>query len=325
MQVLADLFSFWGFERATKKKGYLAEKNTPFAGRAVKRERRKGSSRRQQTAYGAAVNKVARTWATAQCALAEERKWRPKVHQARRDDRFSSQFLSLLLTAAIVVELLVLLLFAIVVELLVLLLCILTCKQVLSSSSIQGHLPWLRCSLDLVIHRPHRHHPFSLALRRRQPQLRLATSQPWSGLGVWRFSCSYNKTSSRRREERPQEVADCAVVIRDCMLLPSFVTTAVRHPCHVFVADDNQIGPLVCLLPTATQDQHHPQRRPSDGGPSARSASRYIERWVPVLFSWLWLHFYWLLTRWVSSQVFSFSTPVANVWKLKWSLFLDLG
>ena len=34
--------------------------------------------------------------------VAEERKWRPKVHQARRDDRFSSRFLSLLLTAAIV-------------------------------------------------------------------------------------------------------------------------------------------------------------------------------------------------------------------------------
>ena len=31
-----------------------------FAGRAVKRERRKGSSRRQQPAYGAAVNEVAR-------------------------------------------------------------------------------------------------------------------------------------------------------------------------------------------------------------------------------------------------------------------------
>ena len=30
-----------------------------FAGRAVKRERRKGSSRRQQPAYGAAVNEVA--------------------------------------------------------------------------------------------------------------------------------------------------------------------------------------------------------------------------------------------------------------------------
>ena len=29
------------------------------------------------------------------------------------------------------------------------------------------------------------------------------------------------------------------------------------------------------------------------------------------------------LTRWVPSQVFSFGTPVANVWK--WSLFLDLG
>ena len=113
--------------------------------------------------------------------VAEERKWRPKVHQARRDDRFSSRFSSLLLTAAIVVELLLLLLFAIVVELLVLLLCILTCKQVFSSSSIQGHLPWLRCSFDLVVHRPHCHHPFSLALRR---PLRLATSQPRSGLGV---------------------------------------------------------------------------------------------------------------------------------------------
>ena len=31
-----------------------------FAGRAAKRERRKGSSRRQQPAYGAAVNEVAR-------------------------------------------------------------------------------------------------------------------------------------------------------------------------------------------------------------------------------------------------------------------------
>ena len=29
------------------------------------------------------------------------------------------------------------------------------------------------------------------------------------------------------------------------------------------------------------------------------------------------------LTRWVPSQVFSFGTPVANVWK--WSFFLDLG
>ena len=71
-----------------------------FACRAVKRERRKGSFRPQQTAYGAAVNEVA-------CellpnALAKERKWRPKVHQARQADRFSSRFLSLPLTAAIV-------------------------------------------------------------------------------------------------------------------------------------------------------------------------------------------------------------------------------
>ena len=41
-----------------------------------------------------------RTCATARRALAKQRKWRPKVHQARRDDRFSSRFL--LLTAAIV-------------------------------------------------------------------------------------------------------------------------------------------------------------------------------------------------------------------------------
>ena len=61
-------------------------------------------------------------------------------------------------------------------------------------------------------------------------------------------------------------MVDCAVVIRDCVLLPSFVTTAVRHPGHVFVADDNQIGPLVCLLPTATQDQYHPSVvRPKEG------------------------------------------------------------
>ena len=37
--------------------------------------------------------------ATAQHAITEERKWRPKVHQARQDDHFSSCFLSLLLTA----------------------------------------------------------------------------------------------------------------------------------------------------------------------------------------------------------------------------------
>ena len=43
-----------------------------------------------------------RTWATAQRTLAEERKWWPNVHQAWRDDRFSSRFLSLLLIAAIV-------------------------------------------------------------------------------------------------------------------------------------------------------------------------------------------------------------------------------
>ena len=37
------------------------------------------------------------------CATrARRRKWRPKVHQAQWDDRFSSRFLSLLLTAAIV-------------------------------------------------------------------------------------------------------------------------------------------------------------------------------------------------------------------------------
>ena len=49
-----------------------------------------------------APSSTSRTWATAQRALAEERQWRLKVHQARRDDRFSSLFLSLLLTAAIV-------------------------------------------------------------------------------------------------------------------------------------------------------------------------------------------------------------------------------
>ena len=38
----------------------IREEINLFAGRAVKRERRKGSSRRQQPAYGAAVNEVAR-------------------------------------------------------------------------------------------------------------------------------------------------------------------------------------------------------------------------------------------------------------------------
>ena len=42
------------------------------------------------------------TWATVQCALADERKWRPKVYQAWQDERSSSHFLSLLLTAAFV-------------------------------------------------------------------------------------------------------------------------------------------------------------------------------------------------------------------------------
>ena len=76
-------------------------KNTPFRRPScqAREEKRKFSPtatslrRRRQRS---------RTWATAQRALAEERKWRPKVHQARRDDRFSSRFLSLLLTAAIV-------------------------------------------------------------------------------------------------------------------------------------------------------------------------------------------------------------------------------
>ena len=40
--------------------GIFYQKIHLFAGRAVKRERRKGSSRRQQPAYGAAVNEVAR-------------------------------------------------------------------------------------------------------------------------------------------------------------------------------------------------------------------------------------------------------------------------
>ena len=44
----------------SKEKKKLRKKIHLFAGRAVKRERRKGSSRRQQPAYGAAVNEVAR-------------------------------------------------------------------------------------------------------------------------------------------------------------------------------------------------------------------------------------------------------------------------
>ena len=50
------------FERFWKKKyeNFRKRKIHLFAGRAVKRERRKGSSRRQQPAYGAAVNEVAR-------------------------------------------------------------------------------------------------------------------------------------------------------------------------------------------------------------------------------------------------------------------------
>ena len=81
--------------------GVQANKNTPFRRPScqAREEKRKFSPtatslrRRRQRS---------RTWATAQRALAEERKWRPKVHQARRDDRLSSRFLSLLLTAAIV-------------------------------------------------------------------------------------------------------------------------------------------------------------------------------------------------------------------------------
>ena len=43
-----------------------------FAGRAVKRERRKGSSRRQQTAYGAAANEVARELLRSACCRREK-------------------------------------------------------------------------------------------------------------------------------------------------------------------------------------------------------------------------------------------------------------
>ena len=78
------------------KKGH---KNTPFRRPScqAREEKRKFSPtatslrRRRQRS---------RTSGTAQRALAEERKCRPKVHQARRDDRFSSRFLSLLLTVA---------------------------------------------------------------------------------------------------------------------------------------------------------------------------------------------------------------------------------
>ena len=93
-----------------------------------------------------------------------------------------------------------------VVELLVLLQCILTCKQVFSSSSIQGHLPWLRCSFDLVVHRPHRHHPFSLALRRRRPRRdpvpvrQLDVSRRCSAGRKWwcRFQCVVERRRSLR-------------------------------------------------------------------------------------------------------------------------------
>ena len=138
-----------------------------FAGRAVKRERRKGSSRRQQTAYGAAVKKVAR-----ELLSSVRSKWRPKVHQARRDDRFSSRFMSLQLTAAIVVELLIL--FTIVLQAYLL-------ELVHPGAPVPPGIPWLRCSFDLVVHRPHRNQPFSLVLRR---PLRLATSQPRSWVGA---------------------------------------------------------------------------------------------------------------------------------------------
>ena len=72
-----------------------------FAGRSCQ-------AREEKRKFSPTANSLRRrrqrscTWATAQRALPEERKWRPKVHQARRDDRFSSRFLSLLSTAAIV-------------------------------------------------------------------------------------------------------------------------------------------------------------------------------------------------------------------------------
>ena len=75
--------------------------NTPF-------RRPSCQAREEKSKFSPTANSLrhrhqrSRTWATAQRALAEERKWRPKVHQARRDDHFSSRFLSLLLTAAIV-------------------------------------------------------------------------------------------------------------------------------------------------------------------------------------------------------------------------------
>ena len=82
-------------------KSSILRPNTPFRRPScqAREEKRKFSPmanslrrRRQQS----------RTSDTALRAHAEERISRPKVHQARRDDRFSSRFLSLLLTAAIV-------------------------------------------------------------------------------------------------------------------------------------------------------------------------------------------------------------------------------
>ena len=55
--------STWKMVKVFNWRGLCAKKSQRkihlFAGRDVKRERRKGSSRRQQTAYGAAVNQVA--------------------------------------------------------------------------------------------------------------------------------------------------------------------------------------------------------------------------------------------------------------------------
>ena len=87
--------------KKTKKSESWLIANTPFRRPScqAREEKRKFSPIATSLRYH---RQRSRMWATAQRALAEERKWRLKVHQARRDDRFSSRFLSLLLTAAIV-------------------------------------------------------------------------------------------------------------------------------------------------------------------------------------------------------------------------------
>ena len=88
------------FENREKMINKRLKKNTPFRRPSCQAREEKRKFSPTATSLRPPSTKSHVSYCTARASRREKR--RPKVHQARRDDRFSSRFLSLLLTAAIV-------------------------------------------------------------------------------------------------------------------------------------------------------------------------------------------------------------------------------